>query len=71
MEKVKSMPSGISGKYKWYTLDDLITIKGLLFSEDKEEYLEGITILIEMALLTKKYANKLNHYDWMYEDDRK
>lgn len=65
------MPSGIKGKYKWYTLDDLIIIKELLSSENKEEYETGISMLIEMALLTKKYAGKLNHYDWMYEDDGK
>lgn len=65
------MPKGKIGKYEWYTLDDLILIKNLIFSENDDEYTDGISMLIDMALMTEKYASKLNYYDWMYEDDRK
>lgn len=65
------MSSGKKGRYEWYTLDDLIIIKDLILSDDNDKYIDGISMLIDMAFMTRKYAGKLDYYERLYIDDGK
>ena len=65
------MPNGKTGLYEWYNLTDLTRIKENLRSDNTDRYIDGVTELINMALLTKRYARKLNKYERLYTDDGK